>query len=106
MNKISIAHDFSKYPGGRYSSDSKNSGEKFRDGVLIPRLKDNEHLEIDLDGTAGYGSSFLEEVFGGLIRKGYTKQELLKKIKIHSSQDSYLTEINEYINDAEKNYAS
>jgi hypothetical protein len=24
---------------------------------------------VELDGTSGYGSSFLEEAFGGLIRK-------------------------------------
>ncbi len=67
---IEIARDFSRTPAGRYFSDGPASGERFREEFLIPVLKTSEHVEIKLDGAAGYPSSFLEEAFGGLIRKG------------------------------------
>lgn len=46
-----------------------NSGEQFRD-LLAKTLKryPNETIEVLLDGAEGFGSSFLEEAFGGLIR--------------------------------------
>lgn len=69
--------DYVKAPGFRLKSDGPNSGEWFRDAVLLPALKkaiaDHEKLTVQLDGVAGYGSSFLEEAFGGLIRNRLVK---------------------------------
>jgi hypothetical protein len=69
---ISIAQDFSPFPGGRYRADGPFSGEKFRDDILLPALVDAEkngsRVIVILDGAVGYSSSFLEEVFGGLVR--------------------------------------
>jgi STAS-like domain of unknown function (DUF4325) len=69
---ISVASDFSATPGGRFEKDGEFSGEAFRNGVVMPLLKaslaSGEKLHVDLDGTAGYATSFLEEAFGGLVR--------------------------------------
>lgn len=69
-----IAKDFSETPGGRFRKHGPYSGEEFRDDVLCGLLQkaidSDEKLAVVLDGTAGYGSSFLEEAFGGLIRLG------------------------------------
>ena len=69
---INIARDYSAAPGGRYVKDGKFSGEEFREKVLGPKLKtalrSNDTVEVDLDGTYGFSSSFLDEVFGGLVR--------------------------------------
>ena len=74
MTTIRIA-DFAPSPGGRYVADGEFSGEWFRDDILVPALRDairaSTELKVELDGTSGYGSSFLEETFGGLIRKGF-----------------------------------
>lgn len=71
--KIKIATDFSRIPGARYPEEGDFSGQEFRNKVLLPQLKkaiqENVKLTIDLDGTAGLGTSFLEEAFGGLIRE-------------------------------------
>lgn len=86
---INIAEEFSRYPSGRFISDGPNSGEKFRNKLLIPALKESETVIVVLDGVRGYPSSFTEEAFGGLVRAGYAKQELLQRIKIRFTSDAY-----------------
>jgi len=70
---INIANDFTISPGGRYRKDGDHSGEEFCDDYLLPRVKEAiteaAAVTVDLDGTIGYGSSFLDEAFGGLQRK-------------------------------------
>lgn len=76
MKTIQVARDFSRYPAGRFRKDGPYSGEAFRDRYLLPPLRQGEHLVVVLDGARGYGSSFLEEAFGGLIRNGISVREL------------------------------
>jgi hypothetical protein len=66
---IDVATDFSPTPGGRYISESLYSGEEFRQKVLEPKIEQHQRLAIDLDGPEGFTTSFLEEAFGGLVRK-------------------------------------
>ncbi|MDQ4328815.1 STAS-like domain-containing protein [Klebsiella michiganensis] len=93
--------EFSRYPGPRYESLGENSGEKFRESYLIPAILENDEICIDFDGVFGYGSSFLEEAFGGLVRKGISinKINTLKK-NLKSSDPSIVSEVISYINDA------
>ena len=77
MNRftISVARDFSPYPAGRYLEDGQFNGTTFRRNLLVPALNDNDYVEVDFDGVAGFGSSFLDEAFGGLIRdEGMSKE--------------------------------
>lgn len=73
MIKIKVAEEFTEIPGARYESQGEFSGERFRESILYPKfiesLDKKEKLIVDLDGGYGYGSSFLEEAFGGLVRK-------------------------------------
>ncbi len=107
--KIKIAVDFTRTPGARYPEEGPYPGVDFRNKVLLPKLKEaislNEKLLVDLDGVSGYGTSFLEESFGGLLREGQLSYENLKKtLEIISNEDpSYIEEINQYIEDAKKN---
>lgn len=82
MKKINIGIDFSKTPMGRFKSDGNSSGEKFRDDVLIPALNANDSVEVIIDQAEGYGSSFLEESFGGLVRNGFSLEDLQKKLVV------------------------
>ena len=52
----------------------------------------------------GYGSSFLEEVFGGLVRLGkWPAQELLNRIQLVSDEEpALIEEIKGYMQDAAK----
>lgn len=99
---IIIAKDYSRCPGARYESEGDYSGERFRKELLLPRLKEaikaGVKLEVVLDGSAGYSTSFIEESFGGLIRSdGLTLQEVKDNIIIISEEDpSYIDDINDY----------
>jgi len=99
---IDIGKDFSRYPAGRYETDGPFNGELFRAKFLVPVLNNNKRITIELDGTAGYGSSFLEEAFGGLVRLGYSSRQIKTAITLHSEDPSLLEEIEEYILDAEQ----
>ncbi len=98
---IDIGVDFSPFPGGRYKEDGPYTGEHFREKFL-QSFSENQSVVIQLDSTAGYGSSFLEEAFGGLVRKErFTKEDLRQKLTFVTEDSSLNDEIWEYINDAE-----
>lgn len=95
--RLSVAEEFSRTPGPRYAAEGDFSGEVFRQEVLRPKVKEaihtKAHLLIDLDGTAGYGTSFLEEAFGGLVRMDGISAETLRAIlRFKSDEEEYLVE--------------
>lgn len=94
---INIAKDFSDSPGARYYDDGDFSGQEFRETILLKYFDSFDEIEINLDGTEGYATSFLEESFGGLARlKGIDL--VLKKIKFISEEEpDLIEEIKEYI---------
>lgn len=100
VRTIDIGKVFSRYPAGRFETDGPHNGELFRDKFLLPELIKKQHVVIELDNTAGYGSSFLEEAFGGLVRKGMSFKKIQELMVFHSDDESLIEEINEYINDA------
>ena len=91
---INIATDYSKNPGGRLIREGEYSGEDFRKKMLYPCYLESVSLQepstVNLDGGYGYGSSFLEEAFGGLARE--TKDRNVLKIKIVSNEEPRLIE--------------
>jgi hypothetical protein len=99
---VNVAKDFSRFPAGRFSSDGPYSGEEFRRKLLEPHLQKDEVILVDLDGALGYGSSFLEEAFGGLIRVGYAAADLLRRLTFKSKDESLVKEIKGYIQRASK----
>jgi hypothetical protein len=104
MKSIVIAKDFSRTPFGRYTTDSPNSAERFRREFLVPALKGEEQeIVIDFRGIAlGVGSSFLEEAFGGLIRKeGISKSKIKDRLVIKSDMPFYKEQIDKFIDIAE-----
>lgn len=108
MIQLSIANDFSKTPGVRYPQEGEFSGEEFRDKVLIPKIdeaiKRGVQIEVDLDGTYGLGPSFLEEAFGGLIRKGFDYGQLMSILKFKSIEvPYYIDDIKKYLKEANEN---
>lgn len=98
MNTIRVADRY-PCPGPRFKKLGPASGEEFREWV-IKELEKSSDLTINLDGTEGYGSSFLEECFGGLIRNGYDPRIVRAICFISNEEPELIDEINEYIEDA------
>ena len=103
---IDVKNDFSSTPGPRYKEEGDFSGEVFRQTILLPKIiksiDEREKLIIKLDGTDGFGTSFLEESFGGLIREDHLKYEdIIDVLELISIEEPYLIEdINEYLKEA------
>ena len=87
---ITIGTDYTSVPGGRYIKHGEFSGEHFRETVLVPALRQCDRVEVFLDGTKSYMSSFLEEAFGGLIReRGYKFEDLKNRLSVVSRDPKY-----------------
>lgn len=99
---IDIAKDFSPLPFGRYLSDGKNSAARFRDEVLKKALLDtNETITLDFSHVKiGVGSSFLEEVFGGLVREGFDADDLKSRIEVVGGMAAYQSQIIRFVDRA------
>lgn len=99
--------DFSLTPGPRYKSEGKFSAEEFREDVLLPQLqaavKSKATLTVILDGVHGYGTSFFEASFGGLIRENnFSLADLDLTLRLVSEEvPRYLEEIRHYMEQAE-----
>lgn len=106
MNKRVIkVQDFSKFPGPRYRRLGPASGEQFREEVLLPALKEfGREFVIDLDGVMSYGSSFLEEAFGGAVREGANPENLIAVVNqmICEEEPTLREEVLGYVQDAQK----
>lgn len=101
---INVARDFTTKPGPRYIAEGEFSGELFRQSKLIPAfdyaVQKKSKLHIDLNGTEGYATSFLEEAFGGLARI-YGESQVLKTLTFTCDDDPFLIdEIHQYIREA------
>ena len=103
---IIVAKDFSFTPGFRYKEQSKYSGEEFRETFLEPIFESDSHsiITINFDGTAGYPTSFLDEAFGGLVRKYVNKygfEKISQKFRFISEEDKTIIEdVQKYMEDA------
>lgn len=101
---LKVADVFTITPGARYPSEGLFSGEEFRQKHLLPAfnraVEGGVKLTVDLDGTVGYGTSFLEEAFGGLARE-FSKAKVKSLIEFISLEEPYLVDdIKEYIDEA------
>ena len=98
--EIDLARSFTPYPVGRTRSDGRYSGEAFRDDYLVPALMKGA-VTVVMDGAKGYGSSFLEEAFGGLVRcRGFEPNQLRERLFIKTEDTLLNTEIWNYIKEA------
>jgi hypothetical protein len=103
---IRVSKDFSETPGPRSRDEGEFSGEEFLDKLLLPAytrvVADGGTLLIDLDGTEGYATSFLEAAFGELARR-FPPSEVLANIVFKSDDEPYLIEeVKRYITEARK----
>mgnify|MGYP001411118216 CR=1 FL=1 len=95
--------DFSKTPGARYRTDGDYSGQEFYEDVLqgafVESIRRHEKLEVDLDGTEGYATSFLDESFGRLSEEFGAQTVLNNVIIISFEEPDWIEEIQNYIHE-------
>ena len=102
MKTIKISTDYTRFPGGRLRVDGNNSAEEFRTTKIEPFFENEDKIIIDLDDVEGFSTAFLEETFGGLVRK-FGKQQVLDKIEIKCTDEPLLIEeIKQYIDLADE----
>lgn len=95
---INVARDYSRFPAGRFRTDGPFSGERFRQEILEPALHQADVIEVELDGVSGFGSSFLDEAFGGLVRAHVvSSNDAARRIKLRATDESLITEIFGYM---------
>ncbi|MBK5942742.1 STAS-like domain-containing protein [Halorhodospira halophila] len=96
---ISISKDFSRFPAGRFRRHGPYTGEAFREDILAPAIREHDKVTVDLDGTAGFGSSFLEEAFGGLTRMPeFSSVDLRDRVAITGGTRADRAEVKKYLN--------
>lgn len=112
---IDMASEFSRHPAGRVKADGPDNGERFRSEHLVPVLQAAMkasvlEVVVDIDGCRSFGSSFLEEAFGGLSRvPSFPFLDAIKILKIRSKKPHlqiYKDAIHEYLADAKINATS
>ena len=85
-----IKTDYNEYTGPRYCNQGESSGEDFYHKHLNSLFKNafdqNKILVIDLDDTAGYLSSFLDEAIGNLIYD-FSVELVKPRLRIISHQE-------------------
>lgn len=101
MIVVNIAKDFTRFPSGRYKSHGQTSGEEFRCKFLEEPIRRGEKVVVEFDGTLGYGSSFLEEAFGGVVRSlKLSSSQILGLLEFRSTDQTISEEVTQYIVDA------
>lgn len=100
--------DFSKSPGPRYKYLGPYAGEEYRDSVLLPAFntareaKTKLIVNLDLSGDDGYGSSFLDESFGELVRR-FGLEEVQRILEFRAPNEPWwIDEVRFIMNDASK----
>jgi hypothetical protein len=109
--EISIAKQFSRTPGGRYRRHGPFSGEDFRERILWPALQEKaaspaDVVQVSFDGVAGMPSSFLEEAFGGLVRKDARAAQRVRFSATDPALLPYVTLAQKYVREASERRAS
>jgi len=100
--KINISKEFTEFPWARFIKDWPNSWEKFYNTFLSNLdIDELDKIEINLDWTYWYPSSFLSEAFNRFYKEYWEKW--WRKITFISEEDpSLIPFINHLVNRNEK----
>ena len=99
--RVNVAKQFTKLPGARYVRLGPFSGEEFRQKFLVQPLRQGKTVIVELDGVRGYGSSFLDEAFGGVVRElDLDIDDALQRLRVETTVKSWQLDVDEYIRTA------
>ena len=90
MTTIDVAQDFSQSPRRLTPKDVPANATTFRQQHLVPVLENNDRAIVILDGVGGYSASFLNDAFGGLVRKeGYSAKKVFDSFVFRATKLGY-----------------
>ncbi len=93
--------EYTDMPIGRDEKDGPKNGADYRDNYVIPALDQYSLVKIDFNNTLGAAPSFLEELFGGLVRDGkITPENFHSRIQVVYSYQSVKNNITRYVKEA------
>lgn len=105
--RINVAKQFTKLPGLRYIRLGPHSGEEFRQKFLLEPLRQGKTVIVELDGVRGYGSSFLDEAFGGAVRElNLDIGDAIQRLRVETTVKSWQLDAEEYIRTAKAQHPS
>lgn len=87
-----------RYPAGRYVTDGPVSGERYRNAV-VAGLELGHHVTLSFRECVGVPTTFLEELFGGLVRLGYPIARIEDRLSVEATLGTVRL-INRIMNDA------
>jgi hypothetical protein len=98
--------EFTRTPGPRKKNEGHGSGEEFLEAYLLPRFLEAQRsgstLHVDLNGAAGFPTSFLEEAFGGLARE-FGSNVVETVLTVTCEDEPYVEdEVRRYVQEAAK----
>jgi len=97
-----VVSEYTDMPIGRNALDGPENGADFRENHLMPALREYEIVKVDFNGTLGTAPSFLEEVFGGIVRnRQMTASELLRRVPVIYKFESVKNNVKKYIKEAD-----
>lgn len=103
--KPEITLDVSEYtdmPIGRDSKDGTKNGSDYRDNYVKPALEEYSLVKIDFNNTLGAAPSFLEELFGGLVRAGLiNRKSFHERIEVIYKYESVKNNVEKYVREAD-----
>jgi hypothetical protein len=106
LNVVGCRRGF-EFQGPRYRYLGDNSGEEFMEEFLLPwigSIPDGAKAIVDFSGTKGFMSSFLDEAFGGAVRRGYGKT--VSRLGFRGVDAETLRDLKQYISNALKEDSS
>ncbi|MGY2215727.1 STAS-like domain-containing protein [Pseudomonas sp. SDO558_S425] len=97
-----VVSKYTDMPIGRNELDGPKNGKDYREKYLLPALKEYQVVKVDFNGTLGTTPSFLEELFGGVVRERHlTAAELISRVPVIYKFESVKNNVVKYITEAE-----
>lgn len=94
-------HKGFEFQGPRYRYLGDNSGEEFLEEFLLPwigSIPEGATATVDFSGTKVFMPSFLDEAFGGAVRRGYGKA--VSSLRFKGVDVETLRDLKQYISNA------
>ena len=102
-NVVKVVNKWPQYvfPGPRKRYMAPRSGQEFREDCLTELINEKKPFILDMSGMVGYPPSWLEEVFGGMVRH-FDESQIEYFKGVTGVGKDIIEDIDRYIKDAKR----